>query len=87
MTLIDTVIDYCFYIDLVMNFITGYENDDRNSEFRLRNIAVRYVRSWFLIDLLACLPFDKVFEAAFSNNNIEKANQDAGKLLRLLKMG
>ena len=89
MVTLDKIIDYCFYIDLIMNFITGYENDDKNSEFRLKNIAIRSVKSWFLIDLMACLPFDLVFEIVFSQENevtSSQTSQEAAKLLRLAKL-
>lgn len=57
---LDQWIDYMFIADVLVNFITGYEDDDNNSEFRLKMIARRYVKSWFWPDVLACLPFDRL---------------------------
>ena len=89
LTSIDAFIDYMFICDLFMNFIMGYENEDRNSEFRLKKIAIRYMSSWFFIDFVACLPIDKVIMGLNGTNelNIEaKGDQNANKLFRLARL-
>lgn len=53
---IDFVINIMFILDLFMNFIMGYEDEDRNSETRLKMIAKKYLSTWFFIDFLACIP-------------------------------
>lgn len=38
------------------NFIIAYENEDKNVEFRLKMIACNYIKGWFFLDLIACIP-------------------------------
>jgi len=66
---LDVFIDYCFIIDMFMNFIIGYENEDRNPEFRLKKIAIRYISSWFFVDLIANLPMEKIV-IKLNNNSV-----------------
>ena len=50
------VLNFIFYVDLIANFILAYENEDKNIEFRLKMIALNYLKSWFFLDLVACVP-------------------------------
>jgi hyperpolarization activated cyclic nucleotide-gated potassium channel 2 len=54
-------IDILFIIDLFVNFITAYENEDKRVEDRLGKIVVNYLSGWFLLDLFACIPFQFIF--------------------------
>lgn len=56
---IGVIIDFIFAIDIVTTFLTGYiENDaDGSVTTSFRLIAKRYMRSWFLIDVVATIPF------------------------------
>lgn len=51
------VVDALFCIDLFINFISAYENSDKNIEVRLKVIAQTYITSWFFFDLAAVFPF------------------------------
>jgi hypothetical protein len=51
------IIDALFVIDIFINFISAYENTDKNIEVRLKEIARTYVLTWFLFDLAAVFPF------------------------------
>lgn len=51
------MVDALFSIDIIINFISAYENNDKNIEVRLKMIAKTYVTSWFLFDALAIFPF------------------------------
>ena len=89
MATIDQFIDYMFITDVMMNFIIGYEDEDRNSEFRLKKIAVKYVTSWFTLDLVACLPFDKLLAIGSTpalTSGVVNENESANKLLRLARL-
>ncbi|KAL2078713.1 hypothetical protein ACEWY4_026398 [Coilia grayii] len=54
----DVVVDVLFIVDIVINLRTTYV--DRNDEVvtKPRRIAVHYLKGWFLIDLVAAIPFD-----------------------------
>lgn len=54
---IEFSIDSLFFVDLGVNFISAYETTYKNIEFRFGQIAFAYIRSWFLFDLVSCIPF------------------------------
>lgn len=56
-TFFDFVVDALFLIDVVLTFFTAVVLDDGQRITDHRTIAWRYVKSWFLIDLVACVPF------------------------------
>ena len=52
-------IDLAFAFDMVLNFFLAYRNTEDGVWVRSHaKIAARYLRGWFLIDLLSVLPFD-----------------------------
>ena len=55
-------VDILFAIDIFVNFISVYE--DRKTGVIIldrKKIAMNYIKSWFILDLLACFPFQLVF--------------------------
>ena len=50
-------VDALFIFDLIINFTSAYEDRDKNIEVRLKLIAINYIKSWFLLDVAACIPF------------------------------
>lgn len=50
-------IDSLFMFDVFINFISAYEDNDKNIEFRLNKIAWQYLTSWFIMDVLSSVPF------------------------------
>ena len=66
-----SIVDYCidsiFFLDILVNFNTSYVDDESDVMiFEYDRIAIRYIRSWFVVDLLCCFPLDAVIEAASS---------------------
>ena len=53
----DWMVDALFMFDIFINFISAYEDRDKNIEVRLKYITQSYLRSWFLFDLAAIIPF------------------------------
>jgi hypothetical protein len=51
------IVDALFIIDIFINFVSAFENQDKNIEVRLKVIASTYIQSWFLFDLTAVFPF------------------------------
>jgi hypothetical protein len=52
----DTVIDFLFIIDLILNFFTAVENDHGEIIVERKKIAIIYFKSWFIIDLSSSMP-------------------------------
>ena len=57
---LDLLIDLYFYVDVVLNFYTGFvdPDDEERIIYEPTAIAKEYARSWLFIDLIACLPID-----------------------------
>lgn len=54
---IDRIIDSFFFIDIILNFITAY-NDKKGTVWNLKRTMKHYIFTWFLIDLISTIPFD-----------------------------
>jgi CRP-like cAMP-binding protein len=58
-SVIDRLIDFFFFVDLILNFFTptivGVE-----MAYKHKRIAVEYLKTWFLVDLISIVPFDEV---------------------------
>ncbi|KAF5287614.1 hypothetical protein FQA39_LY15817 [Lamprigera yunnana] len=56
--LIDLIVDVTFIIDILINFRTTYVSGNDEVISHPGRIAVHYLKGWFLIDLVAAIPFD-----------------------------
>jgi hypothetical protein len=61
---IDIVTEILFFVDMVLSFFTAYEQSDYSLNTIHLFIAKRYLRSWFLIDILSSIPFYRLSKAA-----------------------
>lgn len=52
------MVDIIFGIDIVINFHTTFVGPGGEVVSDKRTIQMNYLRTWFAIDLLACLPYD-----------------------------
>lgn len=59
---VDTIVDVIFFIDIVLNFHTTFVGPGGEVVSDPKIIRINYTKSWFVIDLLSCLPYD-VFNA------------------------
>lgn len=52
-----------FFIDIVLQFFVAYRDSQTYRMVYNRNqIALRYLKSSFIIDLLACMPWDQIYQ-------------------------
>ena len=58
----DLVIDSLFTLDICINFLSAFEKADGTLVYKLKEIAIAYIRSWFLLDVMAVFPFDFLFQ-------------------------
>lgn len=58
LTIIDLIVDVMFIIDILINFRTTYVNKNDEVVSHPGKIAVHYFKGWFLIDVVAAIPFD-----------------------------
>uniref|UniRef100_T1IRM0 Cyclic nucleotide-binding domain-containing protein n=1 Tax=Strigamia maritima TaxID=126957 RepID=T1IRM0_STRMM len=56
--IIDLIVDVMFIVDILINFRTTYVNANDEVVSHPGKIAVHYVKGWFVIDVVAAIPFD-----------------------------
>jgi Ion transport protein len=56
-TAVDWTVDSLFFTDIIVTFFSAYEEEDGYIQSNWRMIAVTYIKSWFLLDFMACFPF------------------------------
>jgi hypothetical protein len=66
---VEYTIDISFWLDLMVNFLTGYQKNNlaQEIEFDIKKVALHYMKGFFLIDFVACLS-SLVGTLAFGNN-------------------
>ncbi|XP_076628173.1 potassium voltage-gated channel seizure isoform X12 [Colletes latitarsis] len=56
--IIDFIVDVTFIVDIIINFRTTFVNSNDEVVSHPAKIAVHYLKGWFIIDLVAAIPFD-----------------------------
>jgi len=52
----DTIMDFCFMVDIIFNFNTAFEDKEANLITNWKWICFNYAKSWFLIDFISSFP-------------------------------
>mmetsp|Transcript_28338 Transcript_28338/g.92542 ORF Transcript_28338/g.92542 Transcript_28338/m.92542 type:complete len:888 (-) Transcript_28338:70-2733(-) len=90
---INRIVDFCFLIDLLINFnLQYYDPHLARMETRRHVISKHYLRGWFMIDLISLLPYDILNltgAGEFSNLRVLRIIRlmRLAKLLRILRAG
>ena len=74
-------IDLFFLAELIVNFNTAFEDEDKEIVDSRKEIAKRYLSGWFVIDIVSILPLDIILLAF-----VEGSGSDA-QVNRMIKMG
>ena len=96
----ETLMDVYFIVDVVFNFITGFWKDMETTTVLIsdaKEIALNYLRTWFIVDVVACAPVDLAMRAvegqlacSFAVNGCTESrsvsNSNALKLFKLLRI-
>jgi hypothetical protein len=77
------VVDIIFLIDIFINFISAYQDENYQIIDDRKMIAKEYIRSWFFIDVLAILPFDLLIRSDY--NQLVRFTR-IGKIYKLIKI-
>jgi CRP-like cAMP-binding protein len=90
-------IDFVFFVDMLVNFRTAYFDESKTFLITVPGmIASNYLKTWFLIDFLSTVPFDKMIMAALQSSSSEFRSIKVirglrlvrlTKMVRLIKMG
>ena len=82
---IDTVLDFLFIIDMILNFFTAIENDNGDIIIDRKKIALRYLQSWFMIDLTSSIPITLIQHIATSRESLVDPQSNLVNL-RIIKL-
>jgi len=72
---------------MILTFFSAYFDEDYNIQCNHKTIALSYLKSWFIIDIMAIFPF-WIFENIGAKANINGAVRIAkvGRLWKLVKL-
>uniref|UniRef100_A0A7N5ZYH0 Voltage-gated potassium channel subunit Kv11.1 n=1 Tax=Anabas testudineus TaxID=64144 RepID=A0A7N5ZYH0_ANATE len=89
LNVVDLVVDVMFIVDILINFRTTYVNHNDEVVSHPGRIAQHYFKGWFLIDIVAAIPFDLLI---FRSNSEEPQTTTligllkTARLLRLVRV-
>ena len=82
----DGVIDLVFWIDILFNFRTTYLDDNMTHVTVTEMIIARYLKGWFLIDLVSTMPFHLFGSKSQRKRNMLWKLFRAFRLFKLVKV-
>ncbi|KJH43957.1 cyclic nucleotide-binding domain protein [Dictyocaulus viviparus] len=82
--IVDLIVDIMFIVDIIINFRTTYVNENDEVVSHPGKIAIHYFKGWFIIDMIAAVPFDLLLV----NTNSDETTTLIGllKTARLLRL-
>ena len=80
----DSLVDFVFLLDLVLNFFFAYYDDEFMLVDDRKTITTSYLRSWFVVDLIAIIPVSVIFQ--FTDINSVLRVTKATRLYRIVKL-
>ncbi|QDZ19255.1 ion transport protein [Chloropicon primus] len=85
--IIDYTIDSLFALDIITNFFTGFYDPNMVLITSHKQIAKRYLKKWFWIDMGATVPFNVIVELASGRSGSGLKALKLIRFFRLLKLG
>lgn len=85
-TVVDMVLDFVFIIDLVCNFFSITQREDGSVEFHRGKIALLYLKTWFLVDLISCFPMTLVDFCTGASSESSAPSSKYNSLMRLARL-
>ena len=82
----EVLVDIYFWLDIVINFRTGYYDDRGILVIEQRMIAAKYMKGWFFLDFISCLPVMYVELIVTGGNVADGSDLIVLKSFRLLRM-
>ncbi|XP_077303702.1 voltage-gated inwardly rectifying potassium channel KCNH7 [Lithobates pipiens] len=87
LNVVDLMVDIMFIIDILINFRTTYVNLNEEVVSDPARIAIHYFKGWFLIDMVAAIPFDLLIFGSGSDETTTLIGLlKTARLLRLVRV-
>uniref|UniRef100_A0A8C6VLQ5 Potassium voltage-gated channel subfamily H member 7 n=1 Tax=Naja naja TaxID=35670 RepID=A0A8C6VLQ5_NAJNA len=87
LNMVDLIVDIMFIIDILINFRTTYVNQNEEVVSDPARIAIHYFKGWFLIDMVAAIPFDLLIFGSGSDETTTLIGLlKTARLLRLVRV-
>ncbi|XP_066847149.1 potassium voltage-gated channel subfamily H member 2 isoform X1 [Anser cygnoides] len=87
LNVVDLIVDIMFIIDILINFRTTYVNSNEEVVSHPAKIAIHYFKGWFLIDMVAAIPFDLlIFGSGSEETTTLIGLLKTARLLRLVRV-
>ncbi|XP_034562152.1 potassium voltage-gated channel subfamily H member 2 isoform X3 [Notolabrus celidotus] len=86
LNVVDLIVDIMFIIDILINFRTTYVNTNDEVVSHPVRIAVHYFKGWFLIDMVAAIPFDLLIYRNGEETTTLIGLLKTARLLRLVRV-
>ncbi|XP_072381885.1 voltage-gated delayed rectifier potassium channel KCNH8 isoform X1 [Diabrotica undecimpunctata] len=83
---LDVFVEALFFIDILLNFRTTYVNRKGEVVSAWKTIAINYLRTWFLVDLLAALPFDLLYALSGAEDLLQTSGTLSSSHTHLIKL-
>ena len=78
---IDTVIDFCYITDVILNCNTAFFDVDARLKVERKAIVINYLKGWMVIDVVACIPIGLI--PTIIN---QSSGKSYNKLVRLFRL-
>ncbi len=79
-------IDAIFTIDILVNFISVYEDKNRVGYYTYKEICNNYIHTWFFVDFFSVVPFDIIFIYALPYSNLSDSYNRMLKSIKLINV-
>ncbi|XP_043096980.1 potassium voltage-gated channel subfamily H member 7-like [Puntigrus tetrazona] len=86
LNVVDLIVDIMFVVDIVINFRTTYVNSNDEVVSQPGRIAIHYFKGWFLIDMVAAIPFDLLIYRSVEDTTTLIGLLKTARLLRLVRV-
>ncbi|XP_039649305.1 potassium voltage-gated channel subfamily H member 7 isoform X2 [Perca fluviatilis] len=87
LNVVDLMVDIMFIVDILINFRTTYVNANEEVVSHPAKIAIHYFKGWFLIDMVAAIPFDLLIFGSGSDETTTLIGLlKTARLLRLVRV-
>ncbi|KAM4537632.1 voltage-gated inwardly rectifying potassium channel KCNH7-like isoform 3-T3 [Fundulus diaphanus] len=87
LNVVDLIVDIMFIVDILINFRTTYVNSNEEVVSHPAKIAIHYFKGWFLIDMVAAIPFDLLIFGSGSDETTTLIGLlKTARLLRLVRV-